>query len=806
MHRGYNQTGAVRVGILRTLLALLLLLSAVSAASAAVAGGARHAPGEILVKYHEGAETERLHTATKARAVGSIGRGRWERLRLPPSMEVMEAVEHYRQQPEVQYAEPNYIVRKAKTPDDPRFLDGTQWALNTINATRAWDETTGSETVVVAVLDTGIAYNHPELTANLWRNPDETENGQDDDGNGIVDDLYGAKFQDGVITGDPMDDDTADWHGTHVSGIIGAVGNNGNGIAGLNWRISLMGVKVLHGPDGEGWTSDIVDGIDYAIDKEAHLLNMSLEIGGYSTALEEALERADEAGLLSISAAGNSGTSNDFSPTSPAAIRTPNNLAVAAINKEERLASYSNYGRLSVDLAAPGGECSRYLGEVCVDNAAIYSTASTEDGGVESYVRLKGTSQAAPHVTGVAALIMARNPELTHHQVRARLLANVRPLSALDEITIAGGVLEAYEAVKPQVEPPSVFRVVPSSACLNEELVITGANFGAAEGEIHVDGVDMPLLPTAWNQGGGPGKSDEVRVVMDAALPLDEYRRLRINDPEGGSGFFVRRTNCKPTVTLTVDPVQGSAPLTVALRAAAEDEDGEILRYEWDLGSGDFTEESSAPLLEHVFDSSGSYNLRVRATDNDGAVVTSAPVTLEVEEDTDSRCFIATAAWGTPMEREVMALRRFRDAYLLSNPVGRAAVRLYYRASPPLAEMIRTRPWARSAMRTLLSPLVAMANWLIPDAQASSSAPTPVEESPEAMPGEYLIGFVPGTGEERARQVVEAAGGRLRSYRPDAHYGVARFDSDIPREAVIESLQKNPAVRYAEPNYKARKL
>lgn len=810
MYQGRYQTGTVRVSVLRPLLALLLLLTAVSAAFAAGAEGEpRYAPGEILIKYHEGAETERLHTATKARAVGSIGRGRWERLRLPPSMEVMEAVEHYRQQPEVQYAEPNYIARKAKSPDDPQFLDGTQWALNTLNATRAWDETTGSETVVVAVLDTGIAYNHPELTANLWRNPDETENGQDDDGNEIADDLYGAKFQDGIITGDPMDDDTRDWHGTHVSGIIGAVGNNGNGIAGLNWRISLMGVKALHGPEGEGWTSDIVDGIDYAIDKEAHLLNMSLEIGGYSTALEEALKRADEAGLLSISAAGNSGTSNDFSPTSPAAIRTPNNLAVAAITKEERLASYSNYGRLSVDLAAPGGErCSQYVGEVCIDAATIYSTASTVSGGAEAYLRLAGTSQAAPHVTGVAALVMARNSALTHHQVRARLLANVRPLSALDEITLAGGVLEAYEAVKLQEEPPSVFRVIPSSACLNEELVITGANFGSVQGDIYVEGVATPLLPTAWSPGGGAGGSDEVRMRMDAALPLDQYHRLRINDPASGGGFFVRRTNCKPVVSLTVDPAQGSAPLAVELRAEAEDEDGGIVRYEWDLGSGAFTEESTTSVLTHTFDKGGSYNLRVRVTDNDGAVVASDPLTLEVEERTsssDSRCFIATAAWGSPLEREVVLLRRFRDAYLLNNPPGRAVVRLYYSTSPPLADMIRERPWARSAVRTLLTPLVAMANWLLSDAQASSSTPTPAENALDVVPGEYLIGFVSETREETARQVVEAAGGQLRRYRPASHYGVARFDINIPPEEVIETLKQSTAVRYVEPNYTASK-
>jgi subtilisin family serine protease/PKD repeat protein len=800
-------------GFALTLLVLLgcLLLAGINAAAAhPAAGGAptRYVPGEILISYHDGVDSEALHAATRARAIDRPLPRRWQRLALPPGLSVEEAIAHYRRQPEVRYAEPNYLVHKAETfPDDPDFAK--QWALENIQAPLAWDHTQGSEAIIIAIVDTGIFYKHPDLAANLWVDDTRPE------GDGR---RYGCRFENAVDVddcGDPLDDDSQAWHGTHLAGIAGAEADNARGIAGVNWRVALMAVKVLHeytcdgNPCVFGRVSDIITGIHYAIEKGAHIVNLSLGFEGYSLALEEALKFADQNKVLVVSAAGNFAYDNDTqvvgNPSfTPANIRTPNNIAVAALTRDDELAGYSNYGRLSVDLAAPGGDCRAGDAQppACDDAYRIYSTAGTTDTeDFDHYRYAAGTSMATPHVAGVAALVMAHRPDLSHHQVKARLLNGARPRDSLATTTLSGGTLDAHAAIQDQEELPAVFHVSPAHACLGQEMVITGINFGQAHGEIYVEGLDSALVPTSW-LGERDGVADKARLNMVAAIPLDgHYRKLWINGVDNGTGFFIQRSNCLPVVSLSIEPQQGRVPLKVTLRADAHDEDGEIERYDWDLGDGQFNRTTVEPTLQHTFETTGTFTLRVRAWDNDGGNST-AVATLVIRKESSSDCFIATAAWGSPLEEEVMTLRRFRDRYLLDTATGRAVVDAYYRHSPPLADAIRERPWARAAVRALLRPLVAVASWVIGDAEAGSGKPRPLEaERPATPPAEYLVGFVSGTTEEAARAIIIEAGGTLRHYRadPPAH-GLALFEPGHPEEAILSRLLAHPAIRYAEPN------
>ncbi len=786
---------------MRHLLPLLLLLCAMPLTAAE---RPRYVPGEILIKYRAGADIARLQAATRATRIETLPGPRWQRLKLPAPLTVEQAVAHYRAQPDVEYAEPNYRVRAAETtPDDTEF--NQQWALQNMRLPLAWDLSQGDAERVIAIVDTGIFYTHPDLAGNMWVNAGEVaDDGADNDGNGIIDDVHGVNYNGLLFDGDPVDDNVGLWHGTHVAGIAGAVGNNGRGIAGVNWRVRLMAVKVLHGDDGEGLLSDVIKGIDYAIANGAHIINLSLEIppdaltNAPSAALTDALTRADAAGVLTVSAAGNTSIDLDAAPWSPAAIRTPNNITVAALTRTDGLAEYSNYGRRSVDLAAPGGEA-------LVPATTILSTVGALSEPWDNYYYHVGTSMAAPHVAGLAALVWAHAPTLTHHQVKARILNGVRRLDALDDKTISGGTADAYAALA-GADAPAVFDVAPAGACLGEALVIRGTNFGAGSGEVYVDGLAQPLVPTAWSAATA-GVADEVRIAMPGALPVGEYRRLWINGAGNGSGFFVQRSNCLPGVGISVTPDSGSAPLGVTLTATAEDTDGSIVRYEWDLGDGVFSLDSGASAsVQHTFSAGGSYTVRVRVTDDGGAMATAATV-LNVTSSGggDSRCFIATAAYGSPLQAEVMALRRLRDRYLLGNAVGERVVALYYALSPPLADAIRQRDWLRGSTRELLRPLVSLAGWLMKDAAAGSAPPQSRQaEAADAVAGEYLVGFAAGTTEQEASRLVSAAGGVLREYNAAAAHGLAQFPVGMTAAEVSAQLLRHAAVRYVEPNRRVR--
>lgn len=364
------------------------------------------------------------------------------------------AEQYRRMESLVEYAEPNYEIsldepaenaspkyllnrqiNSANAPNDPMFTE--QWALNNggenggkqnadIKALLAWAKTTGSEKVVVAVLDSGVDYTHTDLAANMWTRPASIPAYSDAELK-VVNDLHGYNADEN--SGDPMDDNG---HGTHCAGVIGAQGNNGEGIAGINWNVQIMPLKFL-GRSGSGSTKNAIESINYAVERKKAGVNVrviSASWGSYSKskALEDAIRAAGEEGILFVAAAGNSATDNDKKPHYPASYNLPNVISVAALDRADNLASFSCYGAKTVHIAAPGKD--------------IVSTWLKN-----GFREASGTSMATPQVSGVAALILANNPSMKTDKLRERLLNSVDKLESLAGKVESGGRLNAAKAL-----------------------------------------------------------------------------------------------------------------------------------------------------------------------------------------------------------------------------------------------------------------------------------------------------------------------------------------------------------------------
>lgn len=341
-----------------------------------------------------------------------------------------------------EFSEPDYFIRKHASPNDPEFLEDTQWALlNTgqaggipgadISAIQAWSVRHDAADIVVAVIDSGVRFTHEDLAPNIWHNPNEIPaNNKDDDLNGYIDDVVGVYPAKSSVL--PLDEEG---HGTHIAGIIGAVGNNGLGVTGVSWKVELMPLR-LFDDEGVGRYSDAIKCLDYARQNGASIINASWGDLAYSEALFRAFAEVRHAGLVVVASAGNDGLNLDEEPVYPACFPLDNIIVVSSSDRRDQFDMLSaNFGKTTVDLIAPGVE--------------IISTWSSSDA---SYAFNTGTSMAAPMVTGAMALLKAEYPNETVLELRTRLLRAVDKIPTYENICVTGGRLNLDRALREWIE------------------------------------------------------------------------------------------------------------------------------------------------------------------------------------------------------------------------------------------------------------------------------------------------------------------------------------------------------------------
>jgi subtilisin family serine protease len=377
-----------------------------------------------------------FHLARKSAVLRIFeGIGRLQILSVPKGETVPSLVAQYQESGLVEFAEPDYLVYAAATPNDPYYTDGTLWGLNNygqnggtpdadIDAPEGWDVLTAASNIVVAVIDSGIRYTHEDLTSNMWVNPDDGGHGW----NALT------------ATNDPNDDNG---HGTSMAGVLGAVGNNGKGVVGVAWSVQMMACKCLNS-SGSGSDSDLITCIDYARTNGAKIINASLAGPNFSLAVSNAIFSTREAGIIFVAAAGNSmppnsGTDVDINPTYPACYNIDNIVPAVYTTRTDALGQYSNYGATNTSLAAPGDE--------------IYSTTYNSDSSYSSSFLVNlgygtGTSYAAAYVSGACALLLAQYPSDTYQEIIGRLLSSTDPLPSLAGKCRTGGRLNLRNALR----------------------------------------------------------------------------------------------------------------------------------------------------------------------------------------------------------------------------------------------------------------------------------------------------------------------------------------------------------------------
>ena len=463
--------------------------------------------------------------------------------------------------PRIREVSENHEVFPFSIPNDPDI--GQLWGLiNTgqeggttdadIDAEIAWDISLGSREVIVAVIDTGIDYRHDDLKRNMWRNKNEiANNGIDDDGNGFIDDIHGYDFNNG--DSDPMDGHS---HGTHVAGTIGAVADNTYGVAGISPLVSLMALKIFSDEGRMATAADAVYAIYYAVDNGANILNNSWGGGAYNSHLKAAIEYAEERDVLFVAAAGNSSRDNDLVPNYPSGYDVGNVISVAASDRHDNLAYFSQYGRNSVDLAAPG--------------VSILSTVPNQN-----FDSKPGTSMASPHVAGAAALLLGNNSRLSNEDIKKLLLDTVDKKSSFQNTTLSGGRLNVGNAILADRRPWLTLSSestgeIPAggtqkiTANINTSGLSEGTYFASIEatGDRQIE----PFLTTITLKVGGQAESDSgdlLTVIRPDFLRItsqrvNSYIELAWNAPQQADKYRLYRSDSAGESTLLAETTENS--------------------------------------------------------------------------------------------------------------------------------------------------------------------------------------------------------------------------------------------------------
>ncbi|MEK4501848.1 S8 family peptidase [Bacillus sp. FSL R12-0069] len=403
-----------------------------------------HQQNEVLIKFKKIDNPENLKQLQKQfsfEVQNTFPLTQIQLVKFHTDINMKELIQKLNKFPNIEYAEPNYIVYPAASSNDASYHSlwgfkntgqNIQGSIGTpnidINVEEAWTKTEGSSNIAIGIIDTGIDINHPDLKNNIWKNPDEIPgDGIDNDNNGYIDDIYGWDF---VNNNNSVYDGAEDSHGTHVAGTIAAEKNNTIGVVGVAPQVKVMSLKFL-GTNG-GTISNAIRAIEYAKNKGIKITNNSWGGGGFSQALYDAIQQSNS---LFIAAAGNNGNNADQTPMYPAAYNLSNILSVASITNKGSLSSFSNYGKASVDVAAPGTD--------------ILSTLPNN-----SYGFYSGTSMATPHASGVAALIQSAYPSYSPVEIKNKIMNNTSPLSTLTNRVLTGGLINAGKALQTYQSTP----------------------------------------------------------------------------------------------------------------------------------------------------------------------------------------------------------------------------------------------------------------------------------------------------------------------------------------------------------------
>jgi subtilisin family serine protease len=752
---------------------------------------------EILVKFKEGVPENiwaRFHHESGLSLIRSFPALGVHHLRLPPSLRIEEALRLYRQNTDVEYAEPNYIIHACQIfPNDPPFDPGDPsygvlWGLYNfgqnvggrpglpgadMNASDAWEISTGDVEVIIAITDSGVAYSHPELAPNMWTNPGEdpwlvpndptTGNGVDDDGNGKNDDWRGWDFVEG--DNDPMD---YHGHGTHVAGTIAAVGDNGEGITGVMWKAGIMSLRILDA-HGIGTISKAIQAIEYAVQKGARVINASWGTPDFSESLFRSIQFCQMNGVLLVAAAGNSAHNTDESPFYPASYDLPNIISVAATDQRDNLASFSNWGPSTVDVAAPGVAIystwpSWYsIGESFPDDIESgpggWTTGGTTQWAITDTEYNSPThswtdSPGGNYNNNADSWLLMPRVDLSR-KWRCRLTYHLRMETeayrdllyveaSIDGITwtniygpgvgytgsTGGTFVKVSDDISGYDGEPVVY--------IRFRLVTDSHN--TFDG-VHIDDVDITSISHVYQgdefqflQGtsmAAPHVSGLGGLLLSTYpnLSLDELRWRILNGVDELDGLAGKiaaggRIDADNSLEIPGAPSDLSA-------SKVSDEEVELI---WADNSGDeqgfkierrpegetyveiaqvgrdTTSYSDGDLKEET-----CYTYRVRAYNKHGnSAYSNEAATANPGGDnglgggSGGGCFIATAAYGCPTARSIDLLRAFRDQYLLAHPIGRKWVHLYYQYGPIMARFIGGRPGMRKAIRITLYPFVAL--------------------------------------------------------------------------------------------------